>query len=115
MIWSCSRSRRATAVLSEDEKDLGICLIDIGGGTTDLAIWTQGAIRHTSVIPDRRRPDYPTTIAMALRTPTREARGHQVQVRLCALRAGPIRKMCSMWPASMIARRAGYPAARWPM
>jgi Ethanolamine utilization protein EutJ (predicted chaperonin) len=39
------------AVLSEDEKDLGICLIDIGGGTTDLAVWTQGAIRHTSVIP----------------------------------------------------------------
>ncbi len=39
------------AVLSEDEKDLGVCLIDIGGGTTDLAVWTQGAIRHTSVIP----------------------------------------------------------------
>ena len=60
------------AVLSEDEKDLGICLIDIGGGTTDLAIWTQGAIRHTSVIPiagDQITND----IAMALRTPTREA------------------------------------------
>jgi cell division protein FtsA len=60
------------AVLSEDEKDLGICLIDIGGGTTDLAVWTQGAIRHTSVIPiagDQITND----IAMALRTPTREA------------------------------------------
>ena len=60
------------AVLSEDEKDLGICLIDIGGGTTDLAIWTQGAIRHTCVIPiagDQITND----IAMALRTPTREA------------------------------------------
>ena len=32
-------------------KDLGVCLIDIGGGTTDIAVWTQGAIRHTSVIP----------------------------------------------------------------
>ena len=60
------------AVLSEDEKDLGVCLIDIGGGTTDLAVWTQGAIRHTSVIPiagDQITND----IAMALRTPTREA------------------------------------------
>ena len=60
------------AVLSEDEKDLGICLVDIGGGTTDLAVWPQGAIRHTSVIPiagDQITND----IAMALRTPTREA------------------------------------------
>ena len=60
------------AVLSEDEKDLGVCLVDIGGGTTDLAVWTQGAIRHTAVIPiagDQVTND----IAMALRTPTREA------------------------------------------
>jgi cell division protein FtsA len=60
------------AVLSEDEKDLGVCLVDIGGGTTDLAVWTQGAIRHTSVTPiagDQITND----IAMALRTPTREA------------------------------------------
>ena len=60
------------AVLAEDEKDLGVCLVDIGGGTTDLAVWTQGAIRHTSVIPiagDQITND----IAMALRTPTREA------------------------------------------
>jgi len=60
------------AVLSEDEKDLGVCLVDIGGGTTDIAVWTQGAIRHTSVIPiagDQITND----IAMALRTPTREA------------------------------------------
>ncbi len=58
------------AVLSEDEKDLGVCLVDIGGGTTDIAVWTQGAIRHTSVIPiagDQITND----IAMALRTPTR--------------------------------------------
>ncbi|HIB62073.1 MAG TPA: cell division protein FtsA, partial [Methylococcaceae bacterium] len=40
-----------TAVLTEDEKDLGVCLIDIGGGTTDIAIFTEGAIKHTSVIP----------------------------------------------------------------
>ena len=60
------------AVLSEDEKDLGVCLVDIGGGTTDIAIFTQGAIRHTGVIPiagDQITND----IAMALRTPTKDA------------------------------------------
>jgi cell division protein FtsA len=60
------------AVLSEDAKDLGVCLVDIGGGTTDLAIFTHGAIRHTAVIPiagDQITND----IAMALRTPTPEA------------------------------------------
>jgi len=59
-------------VLSDDEKDLGVCLVDIGGGTTDLAIFTHGAIRHTAVIPiagDQITND----IAMALRTPTKDA------------------------------------------
>ncbi len=72
------------AVLSEDEKDLGVCLVDIGGGTTDLAVFTQGAIRHTAVIPiagDQITND----IAMALRTPTAEA--EEIKVRHgCALR-----------------------------
>src|ERR1051326_2799319 len=57
------------AVLSEDEKDLGVCLLDVGGGTTDIAIFTHGAIRHTAVIPiagDQITND----IAMALRPPT---------------------------------------------
>jgi cell division protein FtsA len=60
------------AVLSEDEKDLGVCLVDIGGGTTDIAVFNQGAIRHTAVIPiagDQVTND----IAMALRTPTKDA------------------------------------------
>ncbi len=39
------------AVLSEDEKELGVCLVDIGGGTTDIAIFQNGAIRHSAVIP----------------------------------------------------------------
>jgi cell division protein FtsA len=39
------------SVLSQDEKDLGVALVDIGGGTTDLAVFTQGAIRHTAIIP----------------------------------------------------------------
>ncbi|HUF19575.1 MAG TPA: cell division protein FtsA [Burkholderiales bacterium] len=62
----------ATAVLSDDEKDLGVCIVDIGGGTSDIAVFTQGAIRHTAVIPiagDQITND----IAMALRTPTKEA------------------------------------------
>jgi cell division protein FtsA len=57
------------AVLTEDEKELGVCLIDIGGGTTDIAIFVDGAIRHTAVIPiagDQVTND----IAVALRTPT---------------------------------------------
>jgi cell division protein FtsA len=60
------------ASLIDDEKDIGVCLVDIGGGTTDLAIFTRGAIRHTAVIPiagDQITSD----IAMALRTPTQEA------------------------------------------
>ena len=60
------------AVLTEDEKELGVVLIDIGGGTTDIAIYSQGSIRHTAVIPiagDQITND----IAMALRTPTVEA------------------------------------------
>jgi cell division protein FtsA len=62
----------ADAVLTPDEKELGVVLIDIGGGTTDVAIFTEGAIRHTAVIPiagDQITND----IAMALRTPTAEA------------------------------------------
>lgn len=74
----------AMAVLSEDEKDLGVCLIDIGGGTSDIAIYTQGAIRHTAVIPiagDQITSD----IAMAFRTPTKEA--EDIKRRYgCALR-----------------------------
>src|SRR6202158_3956277 len=60
------------AVLTDDEKELGVCLVDIGGGTTDIAIFREGAIRHTAVIPiagDQVTND----IAMALRTPTKDA------------------------------------------
>ena len=60
------------AVLDDDEKELGVCMIDIGGGTCDIAIFTEGAIRHTAVIPiagDQITND----IAIALRTPTQAA------------------------------------------
>ncbi|OUS41446.1 cell division protein FtsA [Oleispira antarctica] len=71
------------AVLTEDEKELGVCLVDIGGGTTDIAIFTDGAIRHTAVIPiagDQVTND----IAMALRTPTQHAEDIKIKYA-CAL------------------------------
>lgn len=71
------------AVLTEDEKDLGVCLVDIGGGTTDVAIFTEGAIRHTANIPiagDQVTND----IAMALRTPTPHAEELKIKYA-CAL------------------------------
>lgn len=77
------------AVLTEDEKELGVCLVDIGGGTTDIAVFTEGAIRHTGVIPiagDQVTND----IAMALRTPTQHAEDIKIKYA-CALTqlAGP--------------------------
>lgn len=60
------------SVLSEDEKDLGVCIVDIGGGTTDIAIFNSGSISFTGVIPiagDQVTSD----IAVALRTPTPQA------------------------------------------
>lgn len=71
------------AVLTEDEKELGVCVVDIGGGTTDIAIFTDGAIRHTGVIPiagDQVTND----IAMALRTPTPHAEEIKIKYA-CAL------------------------------
>ena len=71
------------AVLTDDEKDLGVCLVDIGGGTSDIAIFTEGAIKHTAVIPiagDQVTND----IAMALRTPTQNA--EEIKIKYgCAL------------------------------
>ncbi|WP_097460949.1 cell division protein FtsA [Mangrovitalea sediminis] len=71
------------AVLTDDEKELGVCVVDIGGGTTDIAIFTGGAIRHTAVIPiagDQVTND----IAMALRTPTQNAEEIKIKYA-CAL------------------------------
>jgi cell division protein FtsA len=71
------------AVLTEDEKELGVCLVDIGGGTTDLAVFSQGAIRHTAVIPiagDQVTND----IAVSMRTPTQYAEEIKVKYA-CAL------------------------------
>src|SRR6187397_2760533 len=73
----------AIAVLNDDEKELGVCLMDIGGGTTDIAVFAGGAIRHTAVIPiagDQVTND----IAMSLRTPTHHA--EEIKLKFaCAL------------------------------
>lgn len=71
------------AVLTDDEKELGVCLVDIGGGTTDIAVFTDGSIHHTAVIPiagDQVTND----IAVALRTPTQHAEDIKVRYA-CAL------------------------------
>ncbi|MCL1477017.1 cell division protein FtsA [Marinobacter sp. M3C] len=71
------------AILTEDEKELGVCVVDMGGGTTDIAVFTGGAIRHTAVIPiagDQVTND----IAMALRTPTQNAEEIKIKYA-CAL------------------------------
>lgn len=71
------------ATLTEDERQLGVCMVDIGGGTTDIAIFAGGAIRYTSVIPiagDQVTND----IATALLTPTQEAENLKIKYA-CAL------------------------------
>ncbi|KTD52588.1 cell division protein FtsA [Legionella quinlivanii] len=71
------------AVLTDDEKELGVCVLDIGGGTTDIAVFAEGAIQYTAVIPiagDQVTND----IAMALRTPTKAAEAIKVN-HACAL------------------------------
>jgi len=71
------------AALTDDEKELGVCLVDIGGGTTDIAVFSAGAIRHTAVIPiagDQVTND----IAVSMRTPTQYAEDIKVRYA-CAL------------------------------
>lgn len=66
------------SVLTDDEKELGVCMVDIGGGTTDIAVFTEGAIRYTSVIPIAG--DHVTNdVAVALRTPTQYA--EQIKIK----------------------------------
>jgi cell division protein FtsA len=71
------------SVLTEDEKELGSCIVDIGGGTTDIAVFLHGAIQHTAVIPiagDQVTND----IAVSMRTPTQYAEEIKIKYA-CAL------------------------------
>jgi cell division protein FtsA len=73
------------SVLSEDEKELGVCLIDIGAGTTDIAVFTEGAIRHTAVIPiagDQVTND----LAIAFRMPPRSAEAAKLTHASCMIK-----------------------------
>jgi cell division protein FtsA len=70
--------------LSDDEKDLGVCVVDVGAGTTDLAVWIDGALHHTAVVPvagDQVTND----ISMALRTPTMHA--EEIKVKYACAKA----------------------------
>ncbi len=62
----------AYAVLQEDEKELGVALVDIGGGTTDLIVYVNGAVVHTSVIAIGGT-NFTSDVATCLRTPVAEA------------------------------------------
>ena len=71
------------SVLTEDERELGVCLVDMGGGTTDIAVFCEGAIQHTAVIPiagDQVTKD----IAISLRTPIPYAEDIKIKYA-CAL------------------------------
>lgn len=73
------------AVLTEDEKDLGVCLIDIGAGTTDIAVFSEGAVRHTAVIPiagDQVTND----LAIAFRVPPRSAEEIKLKYANCMIK-----------------------------
>jgi cell division protein FtsA len=78
-----SQLASAQSVLTQDERDLGVCLVDIGAGTTDIAVYTQGAMRHTAslgIAGDQVTND----IAFAFRTPTPFAEEIKVKYA-CAL------------------------------
>ena len=76
----------AKAVLSEDERDLGVALVDVGGGTTDLAIFHGGSIVHTAVIP-LGGCHITQDLAVGLRTPQSEA--EKIKVKNCLLYTSP--------------------------
>ncbi|MDE2598322.1 MAG: cell division protein FtsA [Rhodocyclaceae bacterium] len=98
------------AVLTEDEKDVGVCLVDIGGGTTDIAVFTQGAIRHTAVIPiagDQLTND----IAIALRTSTQDAEDIKIRYGVALQQLADADEMLEVpgvgdRPASTLSRQA---------
>jgi cell division protein FtsA len=99
------------AVLTEDEKQLGVALVDLGGGTTDIAIFTEGAIRHTGVIPiagDQVTND----IAMALRTPTPHAEDLKLNMPVLWPSWRALRKP-SRYPVLVTVRPVICPGSYW--
>jgi len=74
-------------VLTEDEKELGVVLIDIGGGTSSLAIFSEGSVKHSSVLRVGRQPDY-RDLAVGLRTPIVEAEEIKKEVGMLSVKHG---------------------------
>ena len=91
------------AVVTEDEKELGICVVDIGAGTMDLAVFTGGALRHTAVIPVAGN-QVTSDISKIFRTPLSHAEEIKVQYA-CALR-----QMVSMEESIEVPSVGGRPA-----
>ncbi|GAA0855558.1 cell division protein FtsA [Aliiglaciecola litoralis] len=91
------------AVLTDDEKELGVCVVDIGGGTMDMVIYTDGAIRHTAVIPVAGN-QITSDIAKIFRTPINHAEDIKVNYA-CALR-----DMVSMEEQIQVPSVGGRPA-----
>ncbi|TKB53723.1 cell division protein FtsA [Ferrimonas aestuarii] len=77
----------ADSVLTQDEKDLGACIVDIGGGTTDIAIYTNGALRHCAVIPVAGN-QVTNDIAKIFRTPISHA--EQIKVQYASARSAMV-------------------------
>ena len=103
----------SSSVLTDDEKELGVALVDIGGGTTDIAVFVGGAIRHTAVIPiagDQITSD----IAMALRTPTADAEDIKLRHGLRQAGAGQPERQDRGARASATAARGRSRARRSP-
>lgn len=79
----------ANAVLTNDEKDLGVCLLDIGGGTTDIAVYSNGALRHCAVLPVAGN-QVTSDIAKIFRTP--QSHAEQIKVQYASARSGNVSK-----------------------
>lgn len=101
MIFSALAS--SYAVLTEDEKELGVCVVDVGGGTIDMVIYTDGAIRHTAVIPVAGN-QITSDIAKIFRTPINHAEDIKINYA-CALR-----DMVSMEEQIQVPSVGGRPA-----
>ena len=103
----------ATATISEDEKDLGVCLIDVGGGTTDIAVFTARRDPPHRGDPDRRRPDHQRHRDGAAHA-DQGRRGHQGQATAARCASSPTRSRWSRCRASAIADRGSSRARRSP-
>lgn len=100
------------SVLSEDEKDLGVCLVDVGGGTTDIAVFAHGAIMHTAVIPSPAIRSPTTSRSRYAPRPSTPKNSRSSTPARCA--RWPIRARASRCPVSAIVPHAGCRARRSP-